>query len=72
MIEAAKKWVKEGRRGIEIKIGEPGNKEYFSIWAFDYDLMEGQRVKSIEEIDIEAVKEKADRKKYESLKAKFE
>jgi hypothetical protein len=72
MIEAAKKWVKEGNRSIKIEIGEVGNNEYFSFWAFDYDLMEGQHVNSIEEINIEAVKEKADREKYESLKAKFE
>jgi hypothetical protein len=71
VIEAAKQWVKKGNRSINIEIGKPADNEYFSMWAYDYDLMEGQHVDSIEEINIELLKEKRDRAKYKSLKAKF-
>jgi hypothetical protein len=72
VIEAAKKWVSEGRRSIDIHVGDLGDNKSFRIWAYDYDLMGGQYVNSIEEIDIKAFKEKAEREKYEQLKKKYE
>ena len=72
MIEAAKKWVSEGNRSITIGIGTYDNSKHFSIFAYDYNLLTGKHVDSIEEIDIDATKEQKDKEEYERLKAKFE
>lgn len=71
MIDKAKKWVSEGNRSIEIEIGTVGDRKHFRIWAYDYDLMQGQTVKSIEEIDLAAEKERHEREQFEKLKAKY-
>lgn len=42
------------------------------IWVYDQTLMAGQRVHSVEEIDLEGKKEAEERAKYEALKAKYE
>ena len=69
-----KEWVKdgEGRRSVTINIGGPSNPDYFNIFAYDYSLCVGQHVKSVEEINLTAEKEKRDREEFERLKAKYQ
>lgn len=73
-LEDFKKWVKDGKgnRLVNIVIGEHGQADHASIWAFNYVLMSGQFVNSVEDINFEdenADKEKAE---YLRLKAKYE
>ena len=42
------------------------------IWVYDFALMVGQHVKSVEEIHLEGVREAREKVEYERLKAKFE
>ena len=48
-------WQKQGRRSVDIKIGNSVNGEV-KIWCWDYDLQTGQYVSTPEEIDLIAVK----------------
>ena len=62
-------WAKEGpRRAVDIKIRE-GKVE--TIWVFDYNLMEGQHVQSVGEIDLEGEQVKAEKAEFERLSAKY-
>lgn len=70
------KWQSENpaARSFEIK-SEParhGRKASLSAWVYDYDLMVGQLVHSVEEIDLAAQREKEEREKLAELKAKYE
>ena len=57
---------------VTIEIGkQPGTHE-ITIWVYDYTLMAGQHVKSVDEIDLQKKRDKEDRRKYEELKKKFE
>ena len=42
-IDDLREWVKQGngRRSVSMEIGEPGNRDYFRIWFYDYDLGRG-------------------------------
>ena len=40
-------------RHVKIELGDPCNKKYLRIWVYDYKIMVGQNVKSVEEIDLE-------------------
>jgi len=73
-IEEAKEWAAQGRRSIEVKIDNmDGSKEpEVKIWVYDYDLMVGQYVTSVAEIDLAKAKEQQERSEYQRLKAKFE
>ena len=42
------------------------------VSVYDYSLLVGQNVQSVEEIDLEAAREEKDRAEYEALKAKYE
>lgn len=63
-------WQKEKpqTRSVEIKINSRG----IEAWVFDRDIVTGQFVKSVSEIDIYAAKERRDREQYEALKKKYE
>lgn len=66
-------WQKEGkRRSVSIELGEPMNRDSMSIWVYDYDLSVGQHVTSVDEIDLERIKEEEDFAQYFKLKKKFE
>lgn len=67
-------WVKEGggNRTISIEIGEMGDYSYIKKWAYDYKIQEGQHFNSIDEVDLDKVKEQNEYKLYEQLKFKFE
>jgi hypothetical protein len=73
MLDKLRQWVKEGegRRSVTINIGEPRESDYLRIFVYDYSLMCGQAVQSVEEINLEAEKEKEDKEEFERLKAKF-
>ena len=70
------KWQSErpASRSFEIK-SEParhGKKASLRAWVYDYDLMIGQHVHSVEEIDLAAHREKEEREKLAELKARYE
>ena len=73
-------WVKEkGTRSVSIEIGEgvynpanPNHRRGIKIWVYDTDICEGQHVMSVDDIDLEAQKERFEREQYEKLKRKFE
>jgi len=63
------KWQKHGNRGVKIEI-EHNNT---SIWVYDYDLIEGKHLSSVdEEIDLQNIKEDGEKSELERLKAKYE
>lgn len=67
-------WVKEGNgsRTIKIEIGKPGDSSHLRKWAYDFKLKVGQDFDSINEVDLEKVKEVKEQKEYIRLKQKFE
>lgn len=67
-------WVKEGggNRTISIEIGRLGDDTYLSKWAYDFNLKVGQHFDSIDEVDLEKIKEVEEQKEYIRLKQKFE
>lgn len=71
-------WVEEkSTRSVSIEIGEgvynPANNDWgIKIWAYDAAIREGQHVISVDDIDLEAQKERFEREQYEKLKRKFE
>jgi len=67
-------WVKEGNgnRTISIEIGRIGDDSFLSKWAYDFNLKAGQRFDSIDEVDLEKIKEVEDQKEYIRLKQKYE
>ena len=67
-------WVKEGdgNRTISIGIGMPCDGTYLSKWAYDFDLGAGQYFDSIDDVDLEKVKETKEQLEYMRLKRKFE
>lgn len=67
-------WVKEGsgNRTISIEIGRSGDNTYLSKWAYDFNLKVGQHFGSIDEVDLEKIKEVEEQKEYIRLKQKFE
>ena len=69
-----REWVKSGngKRTVEIKIGEFEDSYFMNIWAYDFELAEGQFVNSVKEIDLKKKKQDNERKLYEKLKTKFE
>jgi len=55
------RWVQEGKgtRTVEIRIGKSGNKDFLSIWAYDYEMSTGQFVERPEDINLgEKLREK--------------
>jgi len=57
--KAFEDWVKaKPRRHCAIDIGSPSDNQYVRVWVYDYDLMVGQHVTSVEEIDLESVRKK--------------
>lgn len=73
-LTSLREWVKsgQGNRSIEIKIGETNDSTHFNIWAYDYELQEGQFVESTDQINLKKKKENAEKALYEKLKVKFE
>lgn len=67
-------WVKEGsgNRTISIEIGRSGDDTYLIKWAYDFNLKVGQHFDSIDEVDLEKIKEEKEQKEYIRLKRKFE
>ena len=67
-------WVRDGcgNRNISIEIGKFGDSTYLSKWAYDFDLMVGQHFNSIDEVDLEKIKEVKEQKEYIRLKQKYE
>jgi len=56
-------------RSVKVEIDRNGVSK---VWVYDYNLMNGQHVTSVDEIRLEEDKEEQDRRTYERLKAKFE
>ena len=46
-------------------------KDQIRIWVFDYDLMSGQHVKDVSEIDLDATKETQERATLKQLQEKY-
>jgi hypothetical protein len=71
-------WAKlKPSRTITIEIGQQAYNGSASIWAYDYELTEGQyidisHVDDIDKLDLEKQAEDAKRAEYEKLKAEFE
>lgn len=67
-------WVKEGggNRTISIEIGKIGDDLFLRKWAYDFNLKVGQHFDSIDEVDLEKVKETKEQLEYMRLKQKFE
>jgi len=67
-------WVKEGggNRTISIEIGRIGDDSFLRKWAYDFSLNVGQHFNSIDDVDLEKVKEVKEQKEYIRLKQKFE
>jgi len=67
-------WVKEGggNRTISIEIGRIGDDSFLRKWAYDFNLKVGQHFDSIDEFDLEKIKEVKEQKEYIRLKHKFE
>ena len=67
-----REWVQEkkGRHAV-IDLGNTFDNKYERIWVYDYELSVGQAVKSVDEINLEAEKEKQERETFEKLKAKY-
>jgi len=67
-------WVKEGggNRTISIEIGRIGDDSFLRKWAYDFDLGVGQYFDSIDDVDLEKVKETEEQLEYMRLKQKFE
>lgn len=51
--ESFLKWQQEKEeRAVEIHLGGIGTPKLVSVWVYDYKIMEGQFVKSVDEIDL--------------------
>jgi hypothetical protein len=73
-VPQALEWAAKGKRAVKIEVENmPGNAiPEVKCWVYDYELMAGQYISAIEEIDLQGSKEEKDRMEYERLKAKFE
>jgi hypothetical protein len=74
-IEDFVSWVnaKPSYRHCEIKIENvvATDKVEVTIWVYDREVGASQYVKSVSEINLQAIKEKDDRAKFEKLKEKY-
>jgi len=67
------KWQGEkAGRCVDIEIGKSPYTNDISMWVYDYDLLVGQHVTTVEEIDLEGKKQLQEQEQYEQLKKKFE
>lgn len=67
-------WQKDHpRRSVRIEIENHfmSDKQKVKIWVYDYDLRVGQFVSDVSGIDLEAKKERDEKKELERLKAKY-
>ena len=65
-------WAREDEnRYVSIKIGELTGTEEVKIWVYDYQKGVGQLVKSVDEIDLDAEKERVELEHYKRLKEKY-
>lgn len=55
---AFREWQLKGNRSVKIEMGKVADIGHLSVWVFDYDLLIGQFVTSIEEIDLIEQKKK--------------
>lgn len=63
-------WAKESpSRSVKIEINRSTDNIY--IWVYDVSKMQGQSVKSVDEIDLCSANRKRELAKYKELKAKF-
>ena len=68
------KWQQEQpkRRTVDIKIQPERFGPICSVWVYDYDLCEGQRVASVVDIDLDGELRRKELEKLAELKAKYE
>lgn len=67
-LEKLEKWVNEKKtRSARVTV-EPG---VLLVWVWDSQLCVGDHVESVDEIDLEAAKERQEREEYKKLKEKF-
>lgn len=64
-------WQEEKPKSRAITI-KAGHGEPLMVWVYDRGLRTGQFVQSVDEIDLEAEKDKKEKAEYERLKKKFE
>jgi DUF971 family protein len=62
LLTALLKWQRTGSRSVDIRIDDLASETIY-IWAYDYDLALGKRVKEVS--DIPTVKELVDARKKE-------
>ena len=67
-------WVRDGcgNRTISIEIGRIGDDSFLRKWAYDFNLKVGQHFDSIDEVDLEKIKEVEEQIEYIRLKQKYE
>lgn len=63
-VSAFREWQQAGRRSVKIEL----EGDEVSIWVYDYDLMAGQFVKSVDEIDLVKVLRDRATAEYERVK----
>lgn len=51
-LKALREWQQQGNRSVTIELGRADDPSHVSIWVYDYDLMIGQYVRSIDEINL--------------------
>jgi len=60
---------------LKVKRSDPGKRgddSFLRKWAYDFNLNAGQRFDSIDEVDLEKIKEVEEQKEYIRLKRKYE
>jgi hypothetical protein len=40
-----------GRKKVSIEMGDSADKNYFKVWVFDFDVMEGAHIKEPSDLD---------------------
>lgn len=71
-LERLQEWQQgKPRRSVKIEIGEPRDSNYMRVWAFDYDLMEGESVVWPNIPDIEYLAERKELAKLKELQVKY-
>ena len=67
-----KEWQAEApERSVRLDIETRDGVQFIQAWVYNYKLMKGQHVSDVSEIDLEAVKEKEDKKEYDRLQKKY-
>jgi hypothetical protein len=59
-------------RCVDIRIHNDGEQQHIAIWVWDANLMEGQYVQAVSEIDLETAVSVKEKKQLAELRKKYE